>query len=87
MPTELLASAQTLQAQLLDLGVEASALPNNDSITLQLSPAAAQTLSGLLDSAHKPRLGEQETAADQEWEATSERVSEIEGFTGGEASD
>jgi hypothetical protein len=89
MPTDLHTLAGKLRLQLLDLDVEASAIPNNDSggIELRLSPTAAQALSQILDSSQKPsRLG-QEDPAEQEWEARSERVSEIEGFTGGEASE
>jgi hypothetical protein len=87
MPTDLKTLAGKLRLQLLDLDVEASAIPNSDSggIELQLSPTAAQALSQILESSQKPaRLGEQDPA-EQEWEARSERVSEIEGFTGGEA--
>ena len=90
MSTDLHTLAENLRSQLLDLGVEASATATtgSDSLSVQLSADAAQKLSGLLDSyAKQPAPGGQESPADQEWEATSERVSEIEGFTGGDASD
>jgi hypothetical protein len=88
MPTDLHTLAGKLRLQLLDLDVEASAIPNSDSggIELRLSPTAAQMLSQILESQKPSRLGEQDPA-EQEWEARSERVSEIEGFTGGEASE
>jgi hypothetical protein len=88
MSTDVHALADSLRSQLLELGIEVSATPasGSDAIALQLSPQAAQALSALLASSRK-RLGTADSPADQEWEATSERVSEIEGFTGGDASD
>jgi hypothetical protein len=88
MSIDVHALADSLRSQLLDLGIEASAAPTSgsDAIALQLSPQAAQALGALLDSSRK-RLSAPDSPADQDWEATSERVSEIEGFTGGDASD
>jgi hypothetical protein len=88
MSTDLDALAGKLRSQLLDLGVEASATSSGGSggIELQLSSSAGQALSDALGALPKGQAAA-DSPADQEWEARSERVSEMEGFTGGDASD
>lgn len=54
-------------------------------IALQLSPEAAQALSSALSSTQSGTDSNAGTEEDQQWNATTERVSEIEGFTGGDS--
>jgi hypothetical protein len=82
MSTDLNTLADTLRTQLGSLSNGASVAGSDGSIEVQLTPDAAQALSAALASHH---ASSESSAEDQEWNAVSERVSEIEGFTGGES--
>ncbi len=78
--------ADKLRGQLDDLKVSNRLVPHSDPavllIELRLPADAAQALSRALESHAHP-----ESEVEEEWEAVSAATSQIEGFTGGEASE
>ena len=79
--------AEKLRGQLDDLKVPSRLIPQGDAaevrLEIQLSAETAEILSWALENHAHSELSE----AEEKWEAVSAATSQIEGFTGGEASE